>query len=109
MIFSQAPGSRETHKLQTIANTYETIVPAPNKTWTLETVHFANTSASAVGVTLEIYDGSTATVLLPAYSVAANTPYTFKDHNITLAANELLRVKASTADVVDVTAVGYYT
>lgn len=108
MIFAQAPGSRETHKLQTIGTGYETLVPAPNKVWTLESIHFANNSGSAVGVTLEIYNGSTATVLLPAKSIAANDVYTFKDHNIPLASNELLRVKASTADVVDVTAVGYY-
>jgi len=107
-IFAQAPGSREAHKLQGIGTAYETLVDTPNKLWTLESVHFANSHGSAVGVTLEIYDGTTATVLLPAKSIAANDVYTFKDHNITLAPNELLRVKASTADVVDVTAVGYY-
>jgi hypothetical protein len=108
MIAASAPGKRETLKLTTLGTSYETLVSAPDKLWTLESILFANTSGSAVTITLEIYNGSTATVLLPGNSLAANDVYLFKDHNITLTVNELLRVKAGTADVIDVTAVGYY-
>ncbi len=109
---SPPPGGRETHKLQLIGTSYETLVAAPAKLWTLDSVHFANTHNSAVTVTLEIYDGTTATVLVPAKSIAANDVYTFKDHNIQLTISstgaDLLRVKAGTADKVDVTAVGFF-
>jgi hypothetical protein len=105
---STVSGLRQTHKLRGIASaSYTTLVPAPNKLWTLDSVHFANYHSGAVGVTLEIYDGSAATVLLPEKSVDTEDTYTFKDHNITLGANEILRVKAATASVVDVTAVGF--
>lgn len=105
---SSPPGGRETHKLQLIGTSYETLVSAPEKLWTLDSVHFANTHNSAVTVTLEIYDGATATVLVPAKSIAANDVYTFKDHNVQLRVSELFRVKAGTADKVDVTAVGFF-
>lgn len=107
-VIAQIGGKRQTFKARAIASaSYTTLVAAPNKLWTLDSVHFANYHSGAVGVTLEIYDGANATVLLPAYSVPANSPYTFKDHNITLGSTETLRVKAATTSVVDVTAVGF--
>lgn len=105
--FAQVNGKRQTEKLNAISTSYATLVDAPSKLWTLDSVHFANYHSGAVGVTLEIYDGTTATVLLPAKSVAAADVYTFKDHNVTLGPGETLRVKATTGSVVDVTAVGF--
>lgn len=105
---SLPPGKRETHKLRAIGTGYTTLVPAPDRLWTLDSVLFVNDSASSDSVSLEIFDGTLATKLVPQHPVAAHDVYLFRDHNITLARNELLRVKSSVGAVTDVTAVGFY-
>jgi len=106
-LFAQMGGKRQTFKLRDIASaSYTTLVPAQETVWTLDSLWATNDSGSAATFILETYDGTNATVMVPNKSIAANDYLPVTDHHVTLEPGEILRVKAGTNAVIDVTAVG---
>ena len=104
-VYSKTDGKRET-AIASLSDTNEVdlIVSSENQASTLESITFCNTSSGSLNVDL-IYDKGGSTVYVCNQEpVAAHSRLHIKDHNVTIDAGSVLRVRSSGAGI-DVSAV----